>query len=183
MTTSLIRSRDYVADPTTAYSLDAVWAGSASNHLNEWLSSSPWTWVALGLFAALVAITIWRRVLLSIERPGQTPGFVYTPIALGVLIWVVGLIIAAGLSADSTEDTFSTWAKQRYGIELESYPSDSVLELRANDDNINTDTVIRLDDGQMIHMQKITDARGDEAYLIAPAEGSGEELDVIVDDH
>lgn len=152
-------ANDIVVDPNKAYSPDAVKAASNTSHLGEWLTGSGWTWVAL---IALVTLLLATLVI----------GKLYTLLILGGIASLAGLLIAFTLAHDTFNDTFSTWAEQRYGIEIQEYPTYSK--------SINTKTAVRLDSGQMVRMQVILDARGDLAYLIAPAKGSDEELEVIL---
>lgn len=178
LTQASMFSQDFVADPTRPYSPTTVSRGADATHVAQWLNSSAWTWVGLGLLIALVVITLWRYVLLSLHSERVT-GAIIAPIVMGVLICLVGLAIACVLTSNSSENTFSTWAKQRYGIELESYPKTSSKGLSLSRGGIDTSAVITLDDGQTVRMKTITDARGVEAYLIAPAKGSSDELNII----
>lgn len=171
-------SQNVITDPTKAYSPTTVSSAADTTHIVQWMNSSAWTWVGLGLLIALVVITLWRYVLLSLESERVT-GLIIAPVVMGAVICLGGLGIASGLTSDSDENTFSTWTTQRYGIELEAYPLTSFKGFSLTAGDIDTGAAITLDDGRTVRMKKITDARGLEAYLIAPADGSSDELDVI----
>ncbi|MCZ4326769.1 hypothetical protein [Brachybacterium paraconglomeratum] len=172
---------DVVIDPSRPYSAEAVRAAaSESRELPSTLWASPATWIVV----ALAAVWIVTIIAHASNRPGSewgTPSF-GIGVAFGVITGIGALIIGP-TSEGSTDNTFATWAQQRYGIEIEDYPRGGggpLSVLTGDEGGMDTDAVITLDDGQTVKMQQIVEARGDAAFVVAPAEGSSDELPVLV---
>lgn len=156
-----------VADPTKGYAPLAVDSQSWSGHLGEWLLSTPLTWVALALL-----LFIWVGARAS-RRVG--PGVIAVVITMSAIS--SGYMITTG----SDEDTFATWAKERYGIEMETYPQMTSGLFGMDPDTV---TVVILDNGQAVSLKTYTDARGNEAFVLVDASdesSSPDELDTIVE--
>lgn len=158
-----------VVDPTVGYSPTLVSELSTESHVGQWLMSTPLTWVALGLL-----ILIWICTLAS-KNP--VPG-VFS-IAVTLLIVLIGSFVATG----SSENTFSTWAKERYGIEIQDYP-EREKSIFSPETKVNTNAIIILDDGQAVSVEIFLNARSEEAIIIvdrSDATDSPGELDTIVE--
>lgn len=156
-----------VADPTKGYTPLTVDSQSWSGHLGEWLLSTPLTWVALALL-----LFIWVGARAS-RRVG--PGVIAVVITMSAI--ASGYMITTG----SDEDTFATWAKERYGIEMETYPQMTSGLFGTDPD---TATIVILDNGQAVSLKTYTDARGNEAFVLVDASdesSSPDELDTIVE--
>lgn len=130
----------------------------------HYLLTNPLTWllVVLGALLVIAAATTGEGLLSSLTVVG------------GVL--VVTVLMTLMVVPGSDEDTFSTWAAQRYGIEIEALPEYEGLFFSG----VETETTITLDDGTSVRAREVTDARGETAYLLAPAEEADAELPVIV---
>lgn len=156
-------------DPTVGYSPTHVAELSNKTHIGEWLMSTPLTWVALGLL-----ILIWICTLAS---KNSVPG------VLSIAVTVLIVLISGPTTTSSSENTFSTWAKERYGIEIQDYPEreTSIFSLKTE---VNTNAIIILDDGQAVSVEIFVNARSDEALLIvdrSDESDSPDELDTIVE--
>lgn len=161
-------------DPTVGYSPTHVAELSNKTHIGEWLMSTPLTWVALGLL-----ILIWICTLAS-------KNFVPGVLSIGVAMLIV--FISGFATTSSSEDTFSTWAKERYGIEIQSYPEQNDPDHKPSiffpKTKVDTNTIIILDDGQAVSVKTFVNARSDEALLIvdrSDKSDSPDELDTIVE--
>lgn len=156
-------------DPTVGYSPTHVAELSNKTHVGEWLMSTPLTWVALGLL-----ILIWICTLAS-KNPA--PG------VLSIAVTVLIVLISGFTTTSSSEDTFSTWAKERYGIEIQDYP-ERETSIFSPETEVNSNAIITLDDGQAVSVKTFLNSHSEEALLIvdrSDATDSPDELDTIVE--
>lgn len=158
-----------VVDPTVGYSPTLVSELSNESHVGQWLMSTPLTWVALGLL-----VLIWICTLAS-KNP--VPG-VFS-LGVTVLIVLIGSFVATG----SSENTFSTWAKERYGIEIQDYP-ERETSIFSPEKEVNSNAIIILDDGQAVSVKTFLNSHSEEALLIVDRSDeskSPDELDTIIE--
>lgn len=162
-----------VSDPNKPFSPDNF---SVEGN-QSWVSTllhDPWTYVTAGALIALVVVSLYRYVQFLPRVPGES-SYSWWPLGIGVL--VVGIILGGSLikTDPSDDDQFKTWAYERYGIEMESYPTREGFYLG---EEIDTGAHIQLDDGTMVKLTEIVDARGNRAYLVyaSDAGNNGKEL-------
>lgn len=157
-------SQDLIADPSVGYAPNAHVPDA---HAVEWFLGTPVFWV-IPILMVLIIVISWYR-----------DGYVI--LTFTFIISAVFLCIGLMLTNDQTSDTFSTWAEQRYGIEIETLPRTPSTFF--SDGTVDTTADVVLDDGQVIGVKKYTDARGNTAYIIVDraSDTSSDELDVITD--
>lgn len=119
-------------------------------HLISWVLGTPVLWVIPLLVALLIAVSRYRN-------------------GYALMVWT--FVIAGGLlftgsvkTTDKSADTFSTWAEQRYGIEIEKPPYEDKMFFESG--VIDTGEEVMLDDGQVIGFEEYKDSRGDRVYII-----------------
>jgi hypothetical protein len=161
-------SGDYVADPTKPFALDQT---PPTNLTYDLLWSSPITYLSIAFAAVVLVSVLWNIVhLASQDAPFSMKPTL--PLVAAFVIVTCGITGSGEVSTDSTDHTFATWAKQRYGIELEAYPVQTGL---FDHGEVDTTQRITLDDGQEVRVVKITDARAETGLLITDhTDGSGE---------
>lgn len=168
MTKAHVFAQAVTADPSIGYAPDA---NIAEIHISEWVSNTPVLWPIPILFAIIIAIARSRDEYRVLEV--VMTWFSLTFSAIFLLTGIIETI-------DAKEDTFSTWAEQRYGIEIEEPPMTDRFLSR----EIDTEAEVVLDDGQAIGLEEYKDARGHTAYIIVDRtpHSASEELEVIVSD-
>lgn len=142
-----------VADPTKPFDPEQ----SGKSPYWDMLVHSPLAMVIAGLFVALAVITLLRTRHMQ-KKFGEFGSSLW-PLVVTAVIGGIGFAgVAPVLASPSSADTFSTWAKERYGIEIEDYPSAR--------NGIKTDETVTLDNGEKIEFREVIDARGNRAYVI-----------------
>lgn len=136
-------------------------------HLIAWFLGTPVLWVVPLLIAIVIATSRYRNRYAILT---------WTFIVTGILLFFGSLN-----TIDKNTDTFSTWAEQRYGIEIDKPPYEGDFLL--NSEKIDTTIDVVLDDGQTIGFEEYRDSRGDTAYIIVDrsSPASSHELDIIAD--
>ena len=81
-------------------------------------------------------------------------------------LFVTALIVNSS-AQPSTDELFTQWAHDRYNIEITSVPQ-SLLG------SIVLDDPIRLNDGQIVRVEKITDSEGESGYFITKIDSDDE---------
>lgn len=120
-------------------------------HLISWFLGTPVLWVIPLLVAIIIAVSRYRDG--------------YAILTCTFIASAILLFVGAVETSDRTHDTFSTWAQQRYGIEIERPPYEERGFLEENK-SIDTEAKVMLDDGQVIGFEEYKDSRGDRAYII-----------------
>lgn len=169
MTKAHMFAQTVTADPSIGYAPDANIAGL---RVADWVSNTPVLWPVPILFAIIIAIARSRDEYRVLEV--VMTWFSLTFSAIFLLTGIIETI-------DAKEDTFSTWAEQRYGIDIEEPPMTDRFLMA---EEIDTDAEVVLDDGQAIGLEEYKDARGHTAYIIVDRtpHSASEELEVIVSD-
>lgn len=142
-----------VADPAKPFYPNQ---SGKSSYLDT-LLHSPLAAVVAGLIVVLIGITVFRATHMS-KKFGEFAGTLWPLVTVLVVVFVGFGFVAPFLASPSSDDTFSTWAKERYGIEIEAYPKLS--------GGINTSETVTLDNGNKIKFREVLDARGNRAYVI-----------------
>lgn len=164
-----------IADPARPFypgqSREPVWGSPGEGAYWGMITHSPIAVVTLGLFVVLVVITAFRAGLMR-KKFGKF-GATFWPLAATSAIGVIGFaIVGPMLASPNTDVTFSTWAQERYGLEIEAYPASGVLDIPSG--GISTHEVVTLDSGQKIRFKEVTDARGKRSYVITDLVGGRE---------
>ena len=169
MTKAHMFAQAVTADPSIGYAPDSY---IHNPHISEWFLGTPVLWPIPILFAIIIAIARSRDEYRVLEV--VMTWFSLTFSAIFLLAGVIETI-------DANEDAFSTWAEQRYGIEIEEPPMTDRFLMA---EEIDTDAEVVLDDGQAIGLEEYKDARGHTAYIIVDRtpHSASEELEVIVSD-
>ena len=166
---ALTRAPDFaktaVADPARAYSPEEINDASMGFGVIGWFVSTPFSWLALALLLALLVSLKWGD---SLWFPG-----------LSLLTAVAAIVLPLVLTQTHTDSTFETWAQERYGISLESYPKDEGFFSGLKP---NAKTKIRLDDGRLVRCSDYyVDSRGNAAFIIVHADADARELEVLAE--
>lgn len=166
-------SQDITADPSIGYAPDSYIPNS---HISQWFLDTPVLWPIPILIAISIIIARIRD-----KYDYDSPIWVITT-WFSLILTAIFLFIGGIETTDSKEDTFSTWAEQRYGIEIEKPPMTRSSFLSS--EKIDTKAEVVLDDGQTIGLEEYRDARGYTAYIIVDRtdNSTSEELDIIVSD-
>lgn len=154
-----------VADPTKPFDPEQ----SGKSPYWDMLVHSPLAMVIAGLFVALAVITLLRTRHMQ-KKFGEFGSSLW-PLVVTAVIGGTFVGVAPVLASPSSADTFSTWAEERYGIEIEDYPERGIL---GSSGGIITNEAVTLDNGQKISFREVIDARGNRAYVITSSLGRHE---------
>lgn len=147
-----------VFDPNALFPLDPKEAGKLEPDFLLYNSE------LMGLSAFLVilgATSIWLHFLRS-----DTGIDAFILLLVLPTLFVTPFIVNSS-AQPSTDELFTQWAHDRYNIEITSVPQ-SLLG------SIILDDPIRLNDGQIVRVEKITDSEGESGYFITKIDSDDE---------
>lgn len=168
----LSKPGEWVADPGRAFPLDYS-GGSVVGQSQGWIIP-----VIVG---SLAVVNIAWCIYLYAEEVSFSEG----EKSLAALLMIVSAIaavvgIVAAKAEPSTESSFGRWTEERYGIEMEGYPTTTGTWLFDDGESRpDTGTDIMLDSGEIVRVKVVIDSSGQDAILIVKGDDpSADELPV-----
>lgn len=162
-------AQNLTVDPSKPYPYKKI-AGMANYDASFFDIVPVWALVLVGAFVIFALITSLLRQHLK-----------WIIAACILTLCLLFTLMCAVDTQVSTHDTYATWAKERYGIEMTSYPQTSGGMF--HDSVINPQMPVLLDDGTIVQIQEVTNSNSDKALIIIDNEADidDRELDVIAE--